>query len=197
VNCNIFPCDLSLPTAAKTIAGYLRDENIEIDILVLNASVQFRRNWNEVGDEEYETQMNTNFRSSLALITALYPPMKEKGWGRILTLGSVQQIRPHQQMIVYAASKTAQASLVKSLAPQFGKHGVTINNLAPGTILTGRNDAVLSDPEYRARVASTIPLGYIGRPSDCAATALLLCSDAGRYITGQDVFVDGGMGLAF
>jgi NAD(P)-dependent dehydrogenase (short-subunit alcohol dehydrogenase family) len=121
--------------------------------------------------------------------------MQKKKWGRILTVGSVQQIRPHQQMIVYAASKVAQMSMVRSLAPQFAPFGITVNNLAPGAIATGRNEEVLADKNYKALVESKIPVGYVGEPDDCASAALLLCSNAGSYITGQDIYVDGGMGL--
>ena len=121
--------------------------------------------------------------------------MKEKGWGRIVTIGSVQQIRSHVEMIVYSATKVAQVSMVKSLAPQFAPFGVTINNLAPGAIATPRNDEVLSNQAYLTLVESKIPAGYVGQPEDCAGAAILLCSDAGRYITGQDLFIDGGMSL--
>lgn len=197
VECHLLPCDLASSGSAKTIAGFLAGRNLRADILVLNASVQFRKSWDEVTAEEFELQINTNLRASLFLIQELFPAMKEKGWGRIVTIGSVQQLRPHQQMIAYAASKVAQLSMVKSLAPQFGAFGVTINNLAPGAILTGRNKEVLRDETYKKNVEAKIPLGFIGEPADCAATALLLCSDAGRYITGQDIFVDGGMGLNF
>lgn len=195
VKCSLIQCDLSRLDSAKTISGFLRENNLEIDMLVLNASVQLRKPWNEVNSEEFELQLNTNFRASLFLIQELYPAMQLKNWGRILTVGSVQQIRPHQQMIVYAASKVAQVSMVKSLAPQFAPFGVTINNLAPGAIATGRNEEVLADQNYKALVESKIPVGYVGQAYDCASLALLLCSDASRYITGQDMFVDGGMGL--
>ncbi len=197
VKSELFQYDLSLPDSSEKIDSFLKNHHIEIDILVLNASVQYRKNWNKVTANEFETQINTNFRSSLFLIQKLYPAMQANGWGRIVTVGSVQQLRPHQQMIVYAASKMAQVSMVKSLAPQFGPFGVTINNLAPGAIETARNEEVLKDKEYRKLTEKKIPLGYVGAPVDCSATTLLLCSDAGKYITGQDIFVDGGMGLNF
>jgi len=197
VGCHLIQCDLLNADSAKTIAAFLQQNKLEADILVLNASVQIRKGWDQVTLDEYETQMGVNFRSSLLLVQEVYPVMEQKKWGRILTIGSVQQVRPHQQMIVYAASKMAQVSMVKSLAPQFAAHGITINNLAPGTMCTGRNEEVLADKNYRSLVESRIPVGYIGEPCDCAALSLLLCSDAGRYITGQDLFVDGGMGLHF
>lgn len=197
VNCHLIACDLSDVNSSKKISEYVSKNKLEVDILVLNASVQFRKSWDQVTPEEFEVQINTNLRASLFLIQEFYPQMQKKQWGRIVTIGSVQQIRPHQQMIAYAASKVAQVSMVKSLAPQFGPSGVTINNLAPGAILTGRNEEVLKDEVYKKGVEAKILLGFIGEPADCAATALLLCSDAGRYITGQDFFVDGGMGLNF
>jgi NAD(P)-dependent dehydrogenase (short-subunit alcohol dehydrogenase family) len=197
VDCHLLQCDLSDIDAAKKIARYLIKNKIEVDILVLNASVQFRKSWNEVTPEEFDLQMNTNLRASLFLIQELYPVMQKKQWGRIVTIGSVQQVRPHQQMIAYAASKVAQVSMVKSLAPQFAPHGVTINNLAPGAISTGRNEEVLRDEQYKKIVESKIPVGFIGEPFDCAPATLLLCTNAGRYITGQDIYLDGGMGLNF
>lgn len=197
VDCHLFACDLSTSDAPETIASYLREQHIDIDILVLNASVQIRKAWDTITQEEFDLQIHTNLRASLFLIQELYPMMQKKHWGRIVTLGSVQQIRPHPQMAVYAASKMAQVNLVKNLAVQIAPYGVTINNLAPGVFSTVRNEEVLKNEAYKALVEAKIPLGYIAEPIDCAATVLLLCSDAGRYITGQDIFVDGGMSLNF
>jgi len=193
--CVLIRYDLSKDDASTVLARQVTDAGLQVDILVLNASIQIRKNWYEVTNEEFEIQINTNLRASLFLIKQFYPAMKEKGWGRILTVGSVQQVRPHQQMIIYAASKCAQLSFMKNLAPQFAPYGVTINNLAPGVIATGRNAEVMQDEAYKHLLEKKIPLGYIGKSADCASSALLLCSDAGRYITGADLFVDGGMGL--
>ncbi|RIH65398.1 SDR family oxidoreductase [Mariniphaga sediminis] len=195
--CWLVECDLSQVDSAKIISRFLDKNGLSPDILVLNASVQYRKAWDEVTSEEFEAQININFRAALFLIQELFPNMKKNKWGRIVTLGSVQQSRPHPEMIVYAASKMAQLSMVKNLAAQIGKYGVTINNLAPGVFPTIRNEEVLQNEKYKAIVEGKIPLGFIGDPVDCAATTLLLCSDAGRYITGQDIFVDGGMGLNF
>lgn len=193
--CLLIQYDLSKIDSYPTITDILIEKGLEIDILILNASVQIRNTWDKVSYAEYQTHMTVNFWNSLFLIQKLYPKMKLKKWGRILTIGSVQQIRPHREMFIYAASKHAQLGLVKSLASQFGLDGVTINNLAPGAISTARNEKALSDQAYKKMMESKIPLGFIGEAYDCASLALLLCSDAGRYITGQDIFVDGGLGL--
>ena len=166
-----------------------------LDILVLNASVQIRKAWDKITPEEYRKQLDVNLGSSVCLIQQCVPGMRERHWGRILTIGSVQQVRPHPEMLIYSATKSALVNVVRSLAPQLDKDGITINNLAPGAIATGRNEEVLAKPAYREKVLAKIPAGYVGEPQDCAGLAVLLCSEAGRYITGTDYFVDGGMSL--
>jgi NAD(P)-dependent dehydrogenase (short-subunit alcohol dehydrogenase family) len=131
----------------------------------------------------------------MELMQLAAPAMRERKWGRILTIGSVQEALPHPDMLVYAASKSAQESMTRNLARQLGGCGITVNNLAPGVILTDRNISRLGDEAYRQRVLDLIPTRTFGQPEDCAAAAVLLCSDAGRYINGANLFVDGGMQL--
>ncbi len=188
---NIAIADLTNADSAEKLFEQCGD----IDILVLNASIQLRKPWNEITSEEFEKQINVNFRASLLLIQKFAPAMLEKGFGRIVLVGSVQQFKPHKDMAVYAASKEAQISLMKNLAKQFAPKGVTVNGLAPGVINTPRNEDALKDEEYVKSVFAGIPMGCAGEPEDCAAAALLLCSDEGRYITGTDIIVDGGMHL--
>lgn len=195
VDARLWEYDLNSETITSDFTGFMTQFPYSIDILVLNASVQIRKAWNEVTLEEFNLQMNVNFRASLELIQCCVPFMEEKKWGRIITLGSVQQSRPSKQMIVYAASKSAQLNMVKNLAWLLGDKGITINNLAPGVIDTIRNEEVLVDDTFKGSIERKIPLGYIGEPKDMASAALLLCSDAGRYITGADIYVDGGMSL--
>lgn len=183
--------DLSRQDCAETLYRQTGD----VDILVLNASVQYRRRWEEITPEEFDTQICTNLKASLALIQKYVPYMKSRRWGRIVTVGSVQQYRPHRDMAVYAASKCAQMSLAENLGAQLAPFGITVNNLCPGVIATPRNDAALRDEAYAAGVLAGIPAGYAGTAEDCAAAALLLCSEEGRYIIGTDLIVDGGMHL--
>lgn len=182
--------DLSDPDVPARLVA-----EVKPDILVANASIQIRKPWAEVTQAEAEQQMQVNFHATLKMIQAAVPAMRAKNWGRILTIGSVQQHLPHPDMIVYAGSKSAQENLVRNLAKQLGPYGITINNLAPGVILTDRNTKALADESYAERVRSMVPLRYFGEPEDCIGAALLLCSDAGRYITGADLLVDGGMAL--
>lgn len=82
--------------------------------------------------------------------------------------------------------------MTKSLAVQLAKDGITVNNVAPGVIYTDRNVEALSNPEYAKIVTDSIPVGFYGEPNDCVGIVSLLCSEDGRYITGQNIFVDGG-----
>jgi len=174
------------------LADAVRRDLGPIDILVLNASIEERTPWAEITLESFQRQVGVNLRSTLQLFQLVVPGMVERGWGRVVTLGSIQQVKPSPVMLVYAGHKMAQLSMARNLALQVAHAGVTVNNLAPGAIPTERNAEPLSAPEHRARIEGRIPVGRLGAPDDLVGAALLLCSDAGRYITGADLFVDGG-----
>ena len=165
-----------------------------IDILVLNASIEIPEDWQTISRAHFDRQIAVNLRTALELLQALVPPMAARGWGRVLTIGSVQQVMPHPAMMVYAGTKAAQLNWVLNLARQFGGRGVTVNNLAPGAILTARNQEQMQ--REGAALAQRIPIGRLGSPDDLVGAALLLCSDAGRYITGGNLYVDGGRHIA-
>jgi NAD(P)-dependent dehydrogenase (short-subunit alcohol dehydrogenase family) len=190
--CRVVQADLSGPQGAE----HLMEQVGSADILVLNASVQYRRPWEQITREEYEIQMNCNLWSSMRLSQLAVPSMRQSGWGRIVAVGSVQEAKPHPDMLVYSASKSAQTTMVKSLALQLAGSGITVNSVAPGVILTDRNVEALADEAYAKNVLDTIPVGFFGEKEDCAGIVCLLCSEYGRYITGQSIYVDGGKSLA-
>ena len=166
-----------------------------VDCLILNASVQNKQTWDTVDVDSMDWQWTVNVKSTLMLMQSYYPAMKEQGWGRIVTIGSVNQYRQHPELSMYAATKCAVMSLVKNIAKQVAPFGVTVNNVAPGAIATPRNAAVYEDEEKRKAVEQVIPLGRFGQPSDCVGAVLLLCSENGGYMTGSDIIIDGGMRL--
>lgn len=180
--------DLRDITATEALAKRVGN----IDVLVLNASLQYRTHWDEITPEACYEQLNCNFVSSLILIQNCVADMKNKKWGRIITIGSVQEAKPHPDMLVYSASKAAQTNMMRSLSLQLAGYGITVNNVAPGVIYTDRNIEALSDPAYAKKVTDSIPAGFYGKPEDCAGMVSLLCSEQGRYITGQSIYIDGG-----
>lgn len=185
-----FAADFAEPEAGRTLATQVLARFGAIDILVLNASIELPEPWTEVTPERFDLQVSVNLRATLALLQALVPPMQARGWGRVLTIGSVQEQRPHPQMLIYAGSKAMQRNWALSLARQVGGSGVTVNNLAPGAIATARNREQLA--REGERLLAGIPAGRFGTPDDLVGAALLLCSPAGGYINGASLVVDGG-----
>ena len=165
------------------------------DILVLNASVEILQDWKSVDAGSLDLQSRVNIDATVRLLQTFVPPMIERGWGRVIAIGSVQEDRPNPRHFVYAATKAAQTSLILNLARQGLSGGVTFNIVKPGAIATDRNRATLDDPALRQGVIDRIPLHRIGTPADCAGAVRLLCSEAGAYINGAEIAIDGGLRL--
>ena len=171
----------------------MREKTGAVDVLVLNASVQYKQKLLDISDSEIEKQLSVNVVSTLKLMQAYYPEMKKNGFGRIITIGSVNQHRQHPELSFYAATKCAVMSLVKNIAKEVAPFGVTVNNVSPGAIATPRNANVYNDEAARKKVEAVIPVGRFGTPEECAGIVAFLASDDSAYITGADLKVDGGM----
>lgn len=167
-----------------------------IDVLVICASIQYRTAFEEITPEQTERQIQINFKATIELLQAALPPMKENGWGRVITIGSINQTDPEAMLSVYAALKSAQHNLAINLARQYAPFGVTINNISPGLIATERNRWRRADAAEWAEIErGSSPMGRAGTPEEMAGAALLMCSDAGSFITGADLQVTGGRHL--
>ena len=166
-----------------------------VDCLILNASVQYKEPWQDITDETFDRQFDVNVKSTFKLMQAYYPAMQKKGFGRIVTIGSVNQYRNHSELSVYSATKCAVMKLVEIIAKQVAPFGITVNNVSPGAMVTPRNESVYNDEEKRKAVEECIPMGRFGTAEECVGTVLMLCGDQGSYITGSDIIIDGGMRL--
>ena len=188
-------CDLADPAAIDAWFDALEKAGDLPDILVANASIQAKIPWTEFPLDEAQKEMQVNFFATLRMFQRCYPKMKAQKWGRLIVVGSVNERRPHPDMCVYAATKSAQENLVRGVARQVAPEGITVNNLCPGVFNTDRNRECLADPVYGPKVTAAIPMHDYAVPEDAAGAALLLASDAGRYITGATIMVDGGLSL--
>ena len=188
-------CDLSDPAAIDAFFDGLEKEGMLPDILVANASIQAKIPWTEFPMDEAQKEIQVNFLATLRMFQRCYPKMKAQGWGRLIAVGSVNERRPHPEMCVYAATKSAQENLVRGLARQVAKEGITVNNRCPGVFFTDRNKECLADPVYGQKVTDAIPMHDYAMPEDAAGAAVLLASDAGRYITGATIMIDGGLSI--
>ncbi len=187
--------DLTDSGAVDRLVTQCRAVAPTLDILVLNASVQRYVALEEYDEAEFLREFQANVGASFQLVQALAPGMCERRHGRIIAVGSVNQFRPSPRLTVYSATKAALQSMVLNAAKSYAPFGVTVNNLVPGVILTDRNVEPLKDEAYRKKILDLIPAADFGQPEDCAGAALLLASEAGRYITGIELPVTGGMHL--
>ena len=164
-----------------------------LHILVNNAAIQSNQPWTDVTVALMNEQFRANLFTPIVLSQRAVSIFKPQRWGRILNVGSIQQLRGVSSMLPYSLTKSALGTLTKALARETVKDGITVNLLAPGFFRTLRNHKSFETEEKAKHAGDWVPMGRPGEPEDCAGMALLLCSDAGSYITGQSIFIDGGM----
>lgn len=187
--------DLSSAEGAVLLAETCRNAGWEPDILFLNASVQAYVPLEAYDQAEFQREFQANVGSAFELIRRFAPAMRRRRWGRIVTVGSVNQMRPAARLSIYSATKAALLNLTRNCARELAPYGITVNNIAPGVILTDRNAAALRDETLKRTLLAQIPAGRFAAPSEIAGIALLLCGDASSFLTGAEIPVDGGMRL--
>jgi NAD(P)-dependent dehydrogenase (short-subunit alcohol dehydrogenase family) len=185
--------DLSAPGGGRDVFARASQSVGQIDIVVLSAAIHSRMPWTDVTEEVSRREFAVNFESSVFLLQRAVPPMVNRGWGRVLFIGTVNQICPRQDLAVYSALKCAQTNFAVNLAKEYAATGVTFNVLSPGLVETPRNSPRRQDPgAWRAITAAENPMRRAGQPHEVTGAALLLCSPASSFITGVDLMVDGG-----
>lgn len=168
-----------------------------IDCLVGNAAVNPHYGPMTTIDEgAFEKIMNCNVRANLWLSRLVIPQMVERKGGSIILISSIAGLKGTDDIGTYGMSKAADMAMARNLAVRWGEHGIRVNTIAPGLIKTDFAKALWEDPVKRASVEAQYPLRRIGEPDDIAGTAIFLAADAGRYITGQTIVVDGGSTIA-
>jgi len=167
----------------------------KVDILVNNAGIEERWPTRDCRESNYDAIMDTNVKGAFFCAQRALEGMKDKGWGRVINISSVHETKATNFCSVYGISKGALQLLVRELALEYSRHGITVNNVAPGAIRTDINRQVLSDPAYEAKVIGRIPVGFIGQPEDVAHLVAFIASEEARYITGATLLIDGGLSL--
>src|SRR3954451_13319872 len=183
--------DLSRRDEAERLAREARAAFGRVDILVNNAGSNTPQPVEQIQDEVWDRLVELNLGAGMALTRALTPAMRERRWGRIIHIGSIMGFVSTAGRAAYSATKAALIGLTRASAVELGGDGITVNCLAPGPFLTDLPAAVLTD-EQRPAIASRTILGRWADPDDLVGPALLLASEAGRFITGTTLVVDGG-----
>jgi NAD(P)-dependent dehydrogenase (short-subunit alcohol dehydrogenase family) len=163
-----------------------------VDILVNNAGSNKPQPTEQIVDEDWDGLVELNLSSCMALTRALVGPMKERRWGRIINVSSILGLTSAAGRSAYSATKSGLIGLTRAGANDLGSFGITVNCLAPGPFLTDLPASLLTD-EQQAVFAQRTILGRWAKPEELIGPALLLASEAGSYITGATLVVDGGV----
>ncbi len=186
-------CNISRKDEITALVDQTEKAYGPVDVLVCNAAVNpYYGPLSGISDEAFSKVMDVNIRSNLWLVNRVAPGMVEKGKGSIIIVSSIAGLTGSRTLGAYGISKAADMSLARSLALEWGKQGIRTNCIAPGLIKTDFAKALWDNPDTLAGALKSSPLNMIGEPEDIAGAALLLGSDAGRFITGTTIVIDGG-----
>lgn len=187
-----FETDVRNQTQVRQMIGNIKAELGAIDILYANAGINIRKNSEQLSENDWDTIMDTNVKSSFLLAQEIIPDMKKKKWGRIIFMASMLSYISIAGRAAYAASKTALLGLTRTLALELAQYQVCVNALCPGPFATSMNEPLLKDSHKNRQFIEKMPMGRWGHPEELRGIALLLSSGAGSYLTGAGIVVDGG-----
>ncbi|MEU1003967.1 SDR family oxidoreductase [Streptomyces tibetensis] len=187
--------DLSTREGVRTAAERAVEVFGEPDILVNSAGINLRPPMDELGEDVWDATMAVNLEAPFLLGQRFGPKMAERGYGRIIHISSQQAHRAFVHSGAYGASKGGLEALARSQAEAWSPRGVTCNLLVPGFVMTPLNARLSSDPEKVAALAARTMIGRNGLAEDFAGAAVFLASAASAYVTGQSLFVDGGLSV--
>jgi glucose 1-dehydrogenase len=185
--------DITDLAQAKEIIGKAVEPFGGLHILINNAAVQKQEHWLQMSVESMQRQFTGDLMFPIVITQLAADIFKKQKFGRIINIGSIQQKNANAGMLAYSAAKAALERITMAWARDLAGDKITCNCISPGWFDTYRNREDFPNAEEKAKKGKWVPLGRVGEPQDCAGIALLLCSDAGEYITGQNIYVDGGI----
>jgi len=185
--------DVTDEAAIKAAFDRFDAAGMQIDILINNAGIQFRKPMLELDTADWQRVIDTNLTSAFMIGREAAKRMVKRGHGKIVNIGSLTSELARATVAPYTVAKGGIKMLTKAMAAEWGEHGLQANAIGPGYMLTDMNEALTSNPEFDAWVKARTPARRWGRPDELIGTAIYLCSDASNYVNGQIIYADGGM----
>ena len=183
--------DVGKADECKRLAGEVIKAFGSVDALLNNAALRPSKPFLETSDDDWRRVLSVDMEAAIWLSRACLPGMVGKGWGRIVNFAGMNAIHGHAGRVPVSVAKHGVWGLTKSLAMEFGPKGITTNVISPGPIAPD-NEEHNASVQARKEALAKVPLGRMGKPAEVAAAARLLVSDAGAYINGQMIAVNGG-----
>ena len=184
--------DVTDPDVVNAAIAEIESEMGRIDILVNSAGINIRRAVVDYTPAEWHKIIDINLSGVFFVTQAVARGMLARGYGRVITLGSVSSLLGHPHHAPYAATKGGIAIMTKAMATEWAPTGVTVNAIGPAYTVTGLITELIEDEATNQAIVDTIPMGRLGRPEDIVGAAVYLASDAASFVTGQTLYVDGG-----
>lgn len=185
--------DVTDPDMVEDVVGQIETQTGHIDILLNGAGITIRRPATDFTPDEWMAVINTNLSGVFYVTQAVGRGMLQRGYGRILSIGSVSSLLGHPENAPYAAAKGGIAIMTKSFATEWAPFGITVNAIGPAYTLTELTKNIISDPAVKSKLVSRIPTGRFGLPEDLVGASVFLCSESARFVTGQTLYIDGGL----
>jgi len=190
---HVLPCDLSDKDQVEALVPQAEAAMAKLDILVANAGVTKDNLFVQLRDEDWDAVININLTAAFRLSRAAMKTMMRRRFGRIIGITSVVGVTGNPGQVNYTAAKAGMIGMIKSIAKEYARRGVTANCVAPGFIATPMTDKL--NEKQREAIMTMVPANRLGTPDDIAAAVVYLASDEASYVTGQTLHVNGGMAM--
>ena len=192
VACRGYTCDVTDPGQVEGLIADVLGDCGQIDVLINSAGINIRGAIEKLSPQEFRQVQETNVTGPWLMCRAVATHMKERRYGRVINIGSTLSVISMPDRTPYASSKGAILQLTRTLALEWAPYGITVNAMLPGPFATEMNLSIMDDPELYQQFVAKIPMGRWGRLDEIGGLALFLASDAGSFVTGAGITIDGG-----
>ena len=185
-------CDVSKSSDVTAVVAAVVKQHGAVDILLNNAAISISGDFLEVSEADYDKVLDINLKGSFLMLQACAREMVKKAAGSIINMSSVNDTLAIPSIVSYCVAKGGISQLTRATSISLAPHGIRVNAIGPGSIMTDMLKSVVNDKAAMARVMSRTPMGRVGNPSEIASIAVFLASDDSSYVTGQTIYADGG-----